>query len=473
VREFLRKHALLTLISAIIFLALSALLVGGYTLLAQERMLESVLVSYVRDMVRSLSEEIQFERGFGGNGHSSHMGQSSHHFMTSGPSLQGGVMLIVSDSGKVISASPGAEELNGLFLDDMMNSDKNYLNVKHNGVEYIAAWSSIENTRDRVFFIIPREKLLAYTTNSHRLLIGVLLALVVGITVLVWGLWRYLVSPLREMVSDVNILRWGRERFTSSGAIGVWEVGILGNALRRQSETAMENEILKENRVRDIIAVQEDERARFSRELHDGPLQYVTAAIRRVQITAALLKNILGGGESGDGNISEAIAENLREAEKAALFSAEEIRDLCDEMSPSWLELGFPSALAELTERAAKQNEIQIELTFSGGARNIEITREKSLALLRMFQEACSNAARHGQAQKIDVEFSLDGDTVGLTIIDNGVGFDINKINDKKPLSIGHRGIVNMRERIQLIGGTFKITSSPGKGCAVSATVER
>ncbi|MDR1579037.1 MAG: histidine kinase, partial [Synergistaceae bacterium] len=426
-REFLGKHALLTLISAIIFLALSALLVGGYTLLAQERMLESVLVSYVRDMVRSLSEEIQFERGFGGNGHSGHMGQSSHHFMTSGPSLQGGVMLIVSDGGEVISASPGAEELNGLFLDDMMNSDKNYLNVKYNGVEYIAAWSSIENTRDRVFFIIPREKLLAYTANSHRLLIGALLALVVGITVLVWGLWRYLVSPLREMASDVNALSWGQERFTPSGATGVWEVGVLENALRRQSETAMENEILKENRVRDIIAVQEDERARFSRELHDGPLQYVTAAIRRIQIIAALLKNAPAGCEGNAGNTSEAISENLSEAEKAALFSAEEIRDLCDEMSPSWLDLGFPSALTELTERAAKQNEMHIELVFSDEARNIELTQEKSLALLRMFQEAYSNAVRHGQAKKIDVEFSLDRSTVGLAITDNGVGFDIDE----------------------------------------------
>jgi signal transduction histidine kinase len=141
-------------------------------------------------------------------------------------------------------------------------------------------------------------------------------------------------------------------------------------------------------------------------------------------------------------------------------------------MSPSWLDLGFPSALTELTERAAKQNEMQIELVFSDGARNIELTREKSLALLRMFQEACSNAVRHGQAKKIDVEFSLDRGTVSLAIRDNGVGFDIDETDCKKPLSAGHRGIANMRERIHLIGGAFKITSSPGKGCTVSATVE-
>jgi signal transduction histidine kinase len=470
VRKFLGKHALLTLISAIMLLVLSALLVAGYTLLAQERMLESVLVSYVRYMVRSLSEEIQFEREFGNNGHSGHMRRSRHHLITSGPSLQGGVILIVSGEGRIISASPGAGELSGLF-DDVMNSEKNYLNIKHNGVEYIAAWSSLENTRGRVFFVIPREKLLAYTANSHRLLIGVLLALVVGITVLVWGLWRYLVAPLRKMVSDVNALRWGHERFTPPGAAGVWEVGILGNALRRQSETAMENETLKENRVREIIAVQENERALFSRELHDGALQYVTAAIRRIQIIAALLKNTLTGGVCGDGNNAEAIAENLREAEKAALFSSEEIRDLCDEMSPSWLDLGFPSALAELTERAARQNKLQVELTFSGGARNVDLSREKSLALLRMFQEALSNAVCHGQAQKIDVAFSLDCNIANLTITDDGSGFDIDGTDGKKLLSTGHRGIANMRERIHLIGGAFTITSSPGSGCVVSAAV--
>jgi signal transduction histidine kinase len=89
-----------------------------------------------------------------------------------------------------------------------------------------------------------------------------------------------------------------------------------------------------------------------------------------------------------------------------------------------------------------------------------------------MFQEACSNAVRHGQAQKIAVMFSLDCDTVCLTISDDGAGFDIDKTDGQKTLSTGHRGIANMRERIHLIGGVFKIISSPGKGCVVSAAVE-
>jgi signal transduction histidine kinase len=70
------------------------------------------------------------------------------------------------------------------------------------------------------------------------------------------------------------------------------------------------------------------------------------------------------------------------------------------------------------------------------------------------------------------VAFSLDRDTVNLTITDDGSGFDADETDGKRPLSAGHRGIANMRERIRLVGGAFTITSSPGKGCVVSAAVE-
>ncbi|MDR1875902.1 MAG: sensor histidine kinase [Synergistaceae bacterium] len=461
--EFFRRRILLLMVSAVIFLVLLAFFVAGYAFFAQERLVESILLSYVQDMVRSLSYELAFEKG--------HHRESyeEHHFLAAGPSLRGGLVLVLSEDGAIRGASPGAMELSDLPLKEIVDNGDNYLRITHKGEEYIAVWHTVENTLDKVLFLISRQDLLTSAENPYRLLAGILLVLAAGTLGLAWGLWRYLVSPLRKMAADVGALLWGQEAFAPGEAPCVWEVGLLRNVLRRQAETALKNEKLKESHMRDIISVQEEERSRFSRELHDGPLQYVAAAIRRLQIIGALLRE-MSAGRCGD---IGSVAENLSEAEKAAQFSADEIRNLCDEMSPSWLELGFSSALAELTERASRHNKIPVNLITDREARQVELTREKSLALLRLFQEACSNAIRHGEPDKIDVEFSLSSDVVTFSVRDNGKGFDVESIASGNLRARGHRGIAGMRERIHLTGGKLNIISAPGEGCAVIVTLSR
>jgi signal transduction histidine kinase len=460
--------------SAIIFFAVLALAVAGYTYLAQERLLESVLFSYVQDMLQSLS--VDFTTNNEEDHHHKNRNYADHHLLISGPSLPGGFILILSHEGEMLGASPGALELKDIPLDMLAFADGKSQRIICDGKPYFVAGKTLENTQNTIFFLMPQEQLLSSVTNPYRLLIGSIVVLIVCVLGLAWGLGRYLAFPLRKMVADIGTLRWGKESLASLTSRCVWEIRLLGNVLRQQSQTAVENEFLKENYVRDIIAVQEQQQNRFSRELHDGPLQYVTATIRRIQIAAVLLRNMAASSVNTpklDDHQWGNITENLNEAEKAAQFSADEIRDLCDEMSPSWMTLGFPSALTELTERAALHNKISVNLTLSGNARKIKLSNEESLAFLRIFQEACSNAVRHGKAPKIDVKLSEDENNITLSIHDDGTGFDMALVNERELRTNGHRGIANMKERMRMVGGTLKIETGMGMGCTVLAILTK
>jgi signal transduction histidine kinase len=469
------------MMSAIIFFAVLALTVAGYAYFAQERLLESVLFSYVQDMLQSLSIDLATDGDHyhatdsGGHNHQNR-NYADHHFLISGPSLPGGFILILSHEGEMLGASPGALDLKDIPIDILTFADGKSQRIICDGKPYFVVGKSLENTRNTIFFLMPQEQLLSSVANPYRLLVGSIVVLILGVLGLAWGLGRYLAFPLRKMVADIGTLSWGKEPFAPQTSRCVWEVRLLGNVLCQQSQTAVENEFLKENYVRDIITVQEQQQNRFSRELHDGPLQYVTATIRRVQIAAVLLRNMATNVE----NVSQPdeyqwknITENLNEAEKAAQFSADEIRDLCDEMSPSWMTLGFPSALTELTERAALHNKIYVNLTLSENARRIKLSHEENLAFLRIFQEACSNAVRHGKAQKIDVKLSEDDNQIILSIHDDGTGFDIMLVNERELRANGHRGIINMKERMRIVGGVLKIVTGTGKGCTVLAILTK
>jgi signal transduction histidine kinase len=84
------------------------------------------------------------------------------------------------------------------------------------------------------------------------------------------------------------------------------------------------------------------------------------------------------------------------------------------------------------------------------------------IALLRTLQEALSNATRHGQAGQVSVGLTRDGDVLELRVDDQGPGFDPEQVR-----SSGRLGLVGMRERAELLGGTFEIHSAPGRGTGV------
>ena len=86
--------------------------------------------------------------------------------------------------------------------------------------------------------------------------------------------------------------------------------------------------------------------------------------------------------------------------------------------------------------------------------------------LFRIFQESLTNVARHSKAKKVSVTLDLEEESVVLSVMDNGVGFDKQAAVNKKTL-----GILGMKERSSMIGGTYDIISKPGKGTKVVVTI--
>lgn len=155
--------------------------------------------------------------------------------------------------------------------------------------------------------------------------------------------------------------------------------------------------------------------------------------------------------------------------EEAAQAAVREIRALCDELSPPWLELGLSGALTELAERLSRHLGLRILVEADSGIGE-GLSREKVLALFRVAQEAIHNSWRHGGAREVFIRLFMEEGSLVLELEDRGNGFDLPADLARLRLQ-GHRGLANMEERMALVGGELVIQSRPGQGTRVTARV--
>jgi len=199
------------------------------------------------------------------------------------------------------------------------------------------------------------------------------------------------------------------------------------------------------------LTVQEGERQRIARELHDEVGQTLTAMLLQIQGIHADAPDVL--------------RPELEELRETARTGAEDVRRIAQRLRPEALEeLGLQSALVALSDAFAEQTGVRV-------AREIEtalpLTAQDELVIYRVAQEALTNVARHAGATRVTLELMLtDGQTVTLRVRDDGRGF----AGDRSTVSYGLRG---MRERALLIGARVRIRSSPGEGTEVLLRVPR
>jgi len=131
------------------------------------------------------------------------------------------------------------------------------------------------------------------------------------------------------------------------------------------------------------------------------------------------------------------------------------------------MDLGLSQAIKELAERLSQNYDVHV----SGDIDNaFELGVEQTLSLLRIFQEAVSNAVRHGSATEVHADLREEEGRLVFEIRDNGKGFDAEF--DHQPLRLeGHRGLANMTERMSLMGGTFEARSVKGEGTTIICTL--
>ena len=205
------------------------------------------------------------------------------------------------------------------------------------------------------------------------------------------------------------------------------------------------------------LAVME-ERNRLARDLHDSAKQKAFAALAQLGTARGRLNNENGG----NGNGHNGAFVHLNEAENLVSDVIQELTFLVQEIYPIALqEKGLPATLKEYVYEWENRNEIKINLTMEN-ERRLPLGLEQ--AIYRVAQESLANIARHSRANKVDMSLMYNGETLQLSIADDGCGFDL----ETKGRGLGLRSI---RERISSVHGTMQIQSAPGQGTRLFATV--
>jgi signal transduction histidine kinase/GAF domain-containing protein len=195
------------------------------------------------------------------------------------------------------------------------------------------------------------------------------------------------------------------------------------------------------------------ERQRVARELHDSVLQ----TLYGIALGAESIRGLAEHDPPG----ASGVAEYLLQLSRSGL---EEMRALILELRPEALEHhGLVTSLRRLVAPMASRHGVRVELALGDEP---EASLEAKEALLRIAQEALHNVARHAGAARVSVRLGEDGaGALTLEVTDNGIGFDVAAV------PAGHLGQRTMRERAELVGGTLKVVSSPGRGTRVMARV--
>jgi signal transduction histidine kinase len=373
------------------------------------------------------------------------------------PDGDAGGILILTKEGRILTASAGAEKLiplwgMGVSIDEprtVQNAD---------GKQFCIVAKDVGNGLF-VLAAVSRTYLLGPMLDVRRLwmYLAVLTSLAVFAGML--GLWRYLVAPLHRVVESIRHMKWGHDRPLAPERLGFYEVEALSNAIAELAGEAIAREELRVRYVSDIVRIQEDSRKRLARDLHDSPLQGVIAAIKRIQLARS----------SSDASQS---SENLKIAEEVAQHAAKEIRNYCDELSPSWIKLGLSAAMFENSDHLSRTFGVEVEVRGAEEAEaDFEIPEEHILAFVRVLQEAVSNSAKHGGASHVEVIFQKSGDSLLFQIRDNGSGMAAHEETDyENLLATGHRGLAHIHERVLLLKGTMRLGNQGNQGSQISQT---
>ena len=129
-------------------------------------------------------------------------------------------------------------------------------------------------------------------------------------------------------------------------------------------------------------------------------------------------------------------------------------------------DLGLLLALRKLAESAAERGHFDLSLSLPDHLPSLSPDVEQ--CVYRIAQEAIENAAHHANANAVEVQFTLSDEEINLSIIDDGVGFEPEKVKEN-----GHYGLAGMRERAQVAGGDLTIRSKPNQGTRIELALKR
>ena len=204
-----------------------------------------------------------------------------------------------------------------------------------------------------------------------------------------------------------------------------------------------------------LSTIREAERSEIAREIHDELAQNLVA----LSMNAAHLKNKIK-----EDSVKQILEEQIDIANSVVNAS----KTLFNSLHPSMLEeLGLEAAIKWYTQTKLKLTEIKFNFYTNANIGATEFTKEINLGLFRIYQENLTNILRHAKATNISVEIIKSKDNLLMKITDNGVGYEIDKVD-----TLNHHGLLGIRERALAIGGEFTIDSVIGKGTTITVVVK-
>ncbi len=203
-----------------------------------------------------------------------------------------------------------------------------------------------------------------------------------------------------------------------------------------------------------LITAQEEERARIARELHDDLSQRM-----------ALLQIGLEQFKEGMPDLSSDAQQQLDNVAELAMEVSSDVRGLSHQLHPSILDtLGLVGSLRSFCREFSAQHKVQVQFLHTDIPG--EISKDVTLCLFRITQEALRNVVKHSRAAEAEVNISGNADEIELCISDSGQGFDVESVKGAVGL-----GFVSMRERLRLVGGHLSISSEPSHGTRIRVRI--
>jgi signal transduction histidine kinase len=282
----------------------------------------------------------------------------------------------------------------------------------------------------------------------------------------------FITVTLRDTVGRIGRLTSASERIaggdlatpivsTSEDELGILARSLDGmrTKLKGSYEELQHKDEMRRDLLREVLAMQEEDRRRIARELHDETSQVIASLSANLEAIVTVLPEGM-----------EKAVILARKTQALSVKILDEIHRLIYELRPSLLDdMGLVSAARWLAENNLETNGVSVDFKVVGGARRLP--SELEVTLFRVIQEAMNNIIRHADAKKVRIALYFRKKSILVQIKDDGKGFDVEEAINTKDRPRG-LGLLGMRERVELVRGKLEIRSDPrGGGTVVEVRV--
>jgi len=207
-----------------------------------------------------------------------------------------------------------------------------------------------------------------------------------------------------------------------------------------------------------IIEAQEDERKRVAREIHDGPAQLIANLVIKTELCEKLIDIDIGKAKEELNSLKGFLRSSLRD-----------VRKIIYDLRPMSLDdLGLIPTLQRYVSNYIEENRIPVDFTVLGNPKALKSV--VGLAVFRIVQESLTNIKKHSGAKNASIRVEFTDNQINLLISDDGKGFSKSEIRSTK-WEDARYGLLNIKERVELLNGKFDIKTARNKGTRIFASL--